>query len=109
MTDQEWTERLRAFDRCREAHARTLDAFRAQVEAARRTLNRVVLQLEAERSAFGAPGVHKPRLKRSWRTRAPRPESRKHVRAGRARLREFTAEGECWTVWETIPAKSAQG
>jgi hypothetical protein len=107
MTDEEWTERLRAFDQCREAHARTLETFRAQVEAARRTLSRVVLQLSAERAAIGAPIVHKPRLMRSWRTRAQRPESRMQARAGRPRLREFTEDGERWSVWETIPAKPA--
>jgi hypothetical protein len=107
MTDEEWTERLRAFDQCREAHARTLDMFRAQVEAARRTLSRVVLQLSAECAAIGAPIVHRPRLMRSWRTRAQRPDSRKHARAGRPRLREFTEDGERWSVWETIPAKPA--
>jgi hypothetical protein len=107
MTDEEWTERLRAFDQCREAHARTLETFRAQVEAARRTLSRVVLQLEAEHAAIGAPIVHKPRLKRSWRARAPRPGLRRRARAGTSRLRELAADGERWSVWETIPAKSA--
>jgi hypothetical protein len=94
MTDEEWIEYLRAFDQCREAHARTLAAFRAQVEATRRTLDRVALQLEAERSPSGAPRMHRPRLKRSWRARAPRPALRRRARAGRSGLREFAADGE---------------
>ncbi len=105
MTDKERTERLRAFDRCREAHALKLDSFRAQIEAARRTLGRVVLQLEAEGAALGRPGARRP--KRSWRARAPRPALRRRARAGRPRLREFAVDGERWSVWETIPAKSA--
>ena len=89
MTEEEWIERLRAFDRCREAHARTLDEFRARVEAARRTLRGVMREMEAERAGLAWHVGHKPRLRRSWIARAPRPGSRKHARTAGAGMREL--------------------
>lgn len=82
MTDEDWAARLRALDRNREAHARMLDTFRAQLEAARRMLSRVIWQME-----------RKPRAQRRWSARAQRADLRWHAGRVGSRLRGPTPEG----------------
>jgi hypothetical protein len=73
MTDEDWAARLRAFDRQREAHARTLDAFRVQLDAARRMLRRVIWRMEREPCA---PGTWSARAQRAGPRRRAGPADR---------------------------------
>lgn len=73
MTDEDWAARLSALDRQREAHARMLDAFRAQLDAARRMLGRVIWRIERDPCA---PGTWSARAQHAGPRRRAGPANR---------------------------------